>query len=233
MTDYEAAYRGVRERVTTLLRDRPDADVEQLAPGTPEWRVRDVVAHLGGVCDDIANGNMTGVATDPWTKAQVDKRRDWEFGRVLDDWTMHAGNVEPLLNDLGTPIGQMVFDAWTHEQDIRGALDEPGGRDSDAAAISLAWFCAVNVPMGSARAVGSERSNGNGSIEVIVEDGTFVLGGGERSGTLRTTRFELLRAITGRRSREQVRALDFDGPPLDELIFANEFFTPAARDIVE
>ena len=223
MTDYEGAYRGVRLRVTELLRDRPDVEVEQIAPATPEWRIRDVAAHMGGVCDDIANGNMAGVTTNAWTQAQVDKRHDWELRRVLDDWEGHAGTVEPMLNDIGQPIGQMVFDAWTHEQDIRGAFGEPGGRDSAAAEVAFTWFREAAGPAGI----------GGGTLEVVTESGTYAIGEGDPIRTLRASRFELLRTVTGRRSREQVEALDCDGPPLDAVLFDNDIFTPAARDIVE
>jgi uncharacterized protein (TIGR03083 family) len=203
VTDYESTYRELRLRVTELLCDRPDDVLEQVAPATPEWRVRDIVAHLGGVCDDIAHGNMNGVATDRWTQAQVDKRRGWPFDQVLDDWSEHASVVEPMLNGIGQPIGQMVFDAWTHEQDVRGALGEPGARDGAAADIAWEWFVTTN-----------------GSV-------------GERVATVRASRYELLRAITGRRSRAQVRALDVDGVELDSLLFVSDFFTPASNDIVE
>ena len=149
MTDYESAYRDVRLRVIDLLRDRPDDVLERIAPATPQWRVRDIVAHLGGVCDDIAHGNMDGVATDPWTQTQVQKRREWSFDRVLDDWSEHASVVEPMLNGIGQPIGQMVFDAWTHEQDVRGALGEPGAREGAAVDIAWDWFVATNGSAGA------------------------------------------------------------------------------------
>jgi len=220
MTDYAGTYREVRVRVTELLRDRSDAEVDQIVPGTPEWRVRDVVAHLGGVCDDISNANLAGVATNAWTQAQVEKRRDWEFPRVLDGWTEHARAVEPMLNDIGQPIGQMIFDAWTHEQDIRGALGEPGGRDSAALDIAFTWLSEANVSDGAA-------------LELVTDAGTFVVGSGAPVRTLRASRYEFLRAVTGRRSREQIGALECDGRPLDEILFDNAVFSPAARDIIE
>jgi uncharacterized protein (TIGR03083 family) len=203
VTDYESAYREVRLRVIDLLRDRPDEVLEQIAPATPQWRVRDIVAHLGGVCDDIAHGNMDGVATEPWTQAQVDKRRDWSFDRVLDDWSAQASTVEPMLNGIGQPIGQMVFDAWTHEQDVRGALGEPGAREGAAVDIAWDWFVATS-----------------GSV-------------GANLATVRASRYELLRAITGRRSLAQVRALDVDGVAVDGVLFMSDFFTPASSDLVE
>jgi uncharacterized protein (TIGR03083 family) len=203
VTDYESAYRELRLRVTDLLRDRPDDFLEQIAPATPAWRVRDVVAHLGGVCDDIAHGNMDGVASDPWTQAQVDKRRDWPFDQVLDDWSEHAATVEPMMNDIGLPMGQMVFDAWTHEQDVRGALGEPGARDGAAVDIAWEWLLASSP-----------------ELDKTVD-------------SVRASRYELLRAVTGRRSRAQVHALDVDGVELDDLPAFSDFFTPAANDIVE
>lgn len=45
--------------------------------------------------------------------------------------------VEEMMNDFPPiAVGQMVFDATTHEQDIRGALVAPGGRESDSLAIA-------------------------------------------------------------------------------------------------
>jgi uncharacterized protein (TIGR03083 family) len=203
VTDYESAYRDLRLRVTDLLHDRPDETLDQTAPATPAWRVRDVVAHLGGVCDDIAHGNMDGVATESWTQAQVDKRRDWPFDQVLADWSEHAGVVEPMLNGIGSPIGQLVFDAWTHEQDVRGALHEPGAREGPAVDIAWDWFIAESESVGA------------------------------RLTAVRASRYELLRGVTGRRSLAQMRALDENGAVLDGVLSMNGVFTPARSDIIE
>ena len=68
-----AAYRGVRERTTAMIKHAPADALEATAPATPKWRVRDVLAHLVGVTVDVAEGRIDGVATDPWTAAQVDR----------------------------------------------------------------------------------------------------------------------------------------------------------------
>lgn len=224
MSDYEAAYRDLRERVTELLADRTDAELEQVAPATPAWRVRDVVSHMAGVCDDITNGNMAGVATDAWTQAQVDKRAGWQPTQILDDWTKHAAAVEPQMNAFGQPIGQMVFDAWTHEQDMRGALGLVGGRDSSAMEISWEWFVQTNQ---------ANTPDESGALVLVTEIGEIRLGGDEPVATVRTSRFEILRAVTGRRSRAQLRGFEVDGRPLDDFVFLGDIFSPADRDIVE
>jgi uncharacterized protein (TIGR03083 family) len=227
VNDYETTYRDLRLRVIDLVGDQPSEVVEQLAPGTPEWRVRDVVAHLGGVCDDIAHGSLEGVASDAWTDAQVAKRRDWPFARVLDDWIEHAQVVEPMMNAIGHPMGQMLFDAWTHEQDVRGALGVPGARSGTAVELALQWLVDTNgagLPAGVLAPA---------PLRVIADGEELVLGSGEPGTTVRTSKFEFLRALAGRRSLDQVRALDAAGAPLESVLFFGGFFTPASRDIVE
>ncbi len=86
-----------------------------------------MVSHLAGICDDILNGNLDGVGTDRWTAAQVDKRRDWTVDRILTEWDEQGSTVEQMMSSFpGVTVGQMVYDAATHEHDIRGALDEAG-----------------------------------------------------------------------------------------------------------
>jgi uncharacterized protein (TIGR03083 family) len=230
VTDYEAAYRELRLRLTDLLHERPGDELEQVTPTCPEWRVRDLPAHLGGVCDDIAHGNMDGVATDAWTRAQVDKRRDWPFEQVLTDWSEHAAVVESMMNDIGQPMGQLVFDAWTHEQDARTALGVPCDRESAAVDVAFGWWVAT-----AQQFVGAGPDAGpTEAFRLVCETGEFDFGPGTPTQTLRASRFEFLRAITGRRSSAQVLAFAWDGnTPLDELVFTNELFSPATRDIVE
>jgi uncharacterized protein (TIGR03083 family) len=223
--DYASAYRELRERVTELLRTQSDAQLDATAPATPEWRVRDVAAHLAGVCDDVSHGNMDGVASDEWTGAQVAKRRDWPVDQLLDDWQEHAATVEAIMNDLGPAIGQMLADAATHEQDIRGALDAPGARESDALIIGFEWG------MGT---IGERlQREQQGTLQIEHEAGTSTLGADDPVTHLRATRFEVARSMAGRRSRAQMEAYGWEGPLGPDDILLATFFTPPARDLVE
>ena len=72
MTEVDAtacadAYRALRERVSELVRAADPTALDAVAPATPEWRVRDVFAHMVGVNSDIVSGTLAGVGTDPWT----------------------------------------------------------------------------------------------------------------------------------------------------------------------
>ena len=76
MTDYAQTYGALRSRVSDLVRGADEEHLERHTPAAPEWRVRDVVAHLSGITADINAGNLDGVATDAWTARQVDARRE-------------------------------------------------------------------------------------------------------------------------------------------------------------
>jgi len=223
--DYAAAYSDLRARLIELVRDRAETELTTVAPATPEWRVRDVVAHLVGVCDDVGNGNMEGIASDDWTSVQVVKRRDQRFAEVLAEWEERAPGVEELMRSAPVDAwGQMLADAATHEQDIRGAFGEPGGREAPAVAIGFDWGMRVR-----GKRIDEE---GDGALRIEHDHGTTIVGSGAPASTLRTTRFEVARAMAGRRSEAQMRAYEWDGPYVD-LVLWRETFTPPARDLVE
>src|SRR5215216_2435229 len=94
MTDHAQTYGALRTRVSDLVREADDEQLERHAPGAPEWRVRDLVAHLSGITADINAGNLEGVGTDAWTACQVDARRDWSMDRLLDEWDAEGRKVE-------------------------------------------------------------------------------------------------------------------------------------------
>jgi len=225
--DYATAYRELRERVTALVRVSSEGDLDRTAPATPEWRVRDILGHLAGVCDDVSHGRLEGVATDAWTDAQVAKRRDWSTDRLLADWAEHAEAIQPQMHAFPPiAVGQMVSDAFTHEQDIRGALGEPGGGDSTALEIAYDWS--------TDRLHDRLAATSGGTLVIETEAGTKTLGDGEPVSHLRANRLEIVRAATGRRSRAQLEALDRDGPFDPEgLLLSSTIFTPAATDLVE
>ncbi len=228
MTDYASAYRDLRTRVLELLRSRDAAALDVIAPATPEWRVRDIVAHLAGVCDDIAHGNLEGVASDEWTEVQVEKRRGWDLDALLADWETNGAVVEAMMNDFPPiAVGQMTFDATTHEQDLRGALGAPGGRESDSLAIAYDW--AVD------RLGERLDAAGNAPMRFETESGTRVAGTGDADATttLRSSRFDVLRSMSGRRSVAQVEALDWNTAPRPADLLLADFFVPPTADLLE
>lgn len=249
-----ATYAEGRERIAELLGDVSEEEAGTRVPTCPEWTVHDVVAHLAGACTDILNGNIEGVATDPWTAAQVEARRDRPLREVLDEWNEAGPQVEAFADNFPGRAGeQWLTDQVTHEHDIRGALGRPGGRDSGGLGIGLNFLVTAGL-------ASSLTARGLGPLEVRTEAEQWVIATGEETldfsqtvvahsmspdaeggdpdlepaASLSAPRFELFRALTGRRSAEQIRAFDWSGEA-DAYVPAFGYgpFTLSATDVVE
>jgi uncharacterized protein (TIGR03083 family) len=224
MTDYAQAYSALRSRVSDLVRTADPEQLERLAPAAPEWRVRDLVAHLSGITADVNAGNLDGVATDAWTARQVDTRRDWSIEQLLEEWDTEGAKVEAVMSSFPeVAIGQMTCDAATHEQDVRGGLERSGARDCDAVVIGCDWGLQV---------LAGVADPADATLHVETGAGTTTVGTGTRQIGVRVDRFELFRTMTGRRSLEQIRSFGWDGDPAAELLVL-PLFTPRATPLVE
>src|SRR3954466_15318376 len=153
-----ALYEQTRQRVVNLVREATFADsfaAVAPVPACPAWRVRDVIAHLNGLATDIAAGNLDGAATDAWTAAQVDARRDLSVEDLLAESDDVGPQLASFLDDFPGRYGaQVVADITVHEHDIRGALQRPGARDSAGVAHCLHFLLTTFVSPG-ARALGT------------------------------------------------------------------------------
>ena len=192
-------------------------------PLNPAWRVRDVVAHMIGVCEDSLARNFPdfsdpkerpeqATAREAWTQEQVDRRRDCSIDELLQEWDRLARQWESVLrqdpDDTGIDAAVRVaapLDVGCHLHDLRHALDEPGDRDAPitamAFAISRNWL-----------GMRLDRA-GLPAVRMRSTDREWVLGHRPVGVTVAGDRFDLFRAITGRRSHEQLLALAWDDDP--------------------
>jgi uncharacterized protein (TIGR03083 family) len=216
------SYRELRVRVTAIVGDTNPELLEAPAPATPEWRVRDVVAHLAGVADDVVNGRMEGIASDEWTAAQVDKRRDLSIAELVADWEQWSPGFEQMLAAGPMEItGQALYDAVTHEHDIRHALGRPGARESDAINQGWEWLVAIRT------------SRGAPPIRFVTDRGENISGAGTPALTVRASRFELVRATTGRRTRHEIDAYEWEPEADATLLLSAPFFTMRTESLGE
>jgi hypothetical protein len=214
MPEREAnAYHELRLRTAELVRETDPEAMDAIAPATPEWRVRDLLAHLAGVSVDAVEGRLDGVATDPWTAAQVDARRDVSIADILAEWDDYGAQFEAALVALPSALGgQAVFDAVTHEADMRHALATPGDRTGDGVAISFE-FCCLGRTAGDLPA-----------LRVLTERGEAIAGTGDPIATLETSQFEFIRASSGRRSAGEIAAYEWQGQVDPEILLVAPFF---------
>ena len=212
-----------RARITGLVTGLDDAAASTRVPACPEWTIKDVVAHLTGVCADILAGKLDGVATDPWTAAQVEARRAAPLDALLEEWAAAAAQVEPLVPMFPGRYGrQWIADITTHEHDLRAALDSPGARDSEATTVATDFFVGSFVKVAA-----------DVPLTVVAGDRSWSSAGDE-GAQLRGEPFELMRAVSGRRSLNQIRNLDWSEDPEPWLPhFTWGPFRPATTDLIE
>lgn len=219
-----AAYAGCRARIVDLTAELDADRAASAVPACPQWTVHDVVAHVTGVVDDALAGRLDGVATDPWTAAQVDARRATPIADIVAEWNAKAPAFEAVLDPIGDAGRQAVADLVTHEHDVRAALGAPGARGSDAMHIGLGFVAPLLVGAAAERGL---------SVRVRASDGA-VFGDADAAVELSGDAFSLLRAMTGRRSLRQLRELDWRGDADPVLpLFTFGPFQPSPVDINE
>jgi uncharacterized protein (TIGR03083 family) len=214
--------------LTALVADLDDAGAATPVPATPAWTVADVIAHLAGLTTDVTNGNVEGAGTDPWTEVQVRDRKGTPIAELLAEWDTNAPNVENLLATVTMPaVQRIIADLVTHEHDVRGALEQPGDRDSAGVDTALQLY----VLGLDARLKG----NNLGPLRLVAGIQEWVIGSGaeaEPQATVRADAFELFRAVSGRRSRTQVEDFDWEGDPAPFIEHFPQFAYPST-DLIE
>ena len=239
MADLAGAYRDARASLEGLLLSKADDALDAKVPACPEWSIKDTVAHVTGVAEGIVSGafpegaedawrdDERAARRDAWTARQVESRRGRSIRELFDEWNKHSEQLEPVLagtaplppgtNPLATPSA--VMDLAVHAQDIRGALGEPGDRDSGATKIG---FRAYLIWLGTRLAASNLPP-----LRVRAGEREFTTGEGEPGGTLAGDFFELFRLLSGRRTREQARALLVEGDAAAYLPLLTPYSWPA------
>ena len=184
-TDLGEFYRASRLRLADLV---DDTVAGRPVPATPAWQVHEVVAHLAGVMQDVATGNLEGVTTDPWTAAQVERARGKSVAQVVDEWAGGATGFEEFLSSPdGAQAGAAVIDVHAHETDIRSAL----GLAPELSDEVLGW-------LGSAM-----RDSFSGQVAAA----------GLPPVTIDMSDFELFRGRLGRRTADEICAFGWSADP--------------------
>jgi uncharacterized protein (TIGR03083 family) len=174
-----ASYDELRARVSDLMRSISTEQAQTVVPHCPQWTVKDCLAHMIGVPEDVISGQMDGVATDAWTDRQVQRHEHDLVDDLLAIWETNAPVFATILPHIPQPVlSQFMFDQTNHEQDIRAALKQPGGRDSSAVAVAEGFLR------------DSLSRNSDLAIALLADH--------------KLTGFEFLRSLSGRRSASQI-----------------------------
>jgi hypothetical protein len=216
------AYDESRVRIDKLTRTLAAEQLAVTVPCCPAWSVQDLVGHVTGALEDRCAARMPSGGFEEWTAEQVARHRGERVGDTLDRWASL-----PVEHTTDPPsLAALSFDAVSHEHDLYHALGVTGDRDTFA------------VRVGSARAV--ERMGamltgaGAPGVRLTTEDGEQLVDGEGTPLALTTTRFDVMRLVTGRVSRSQAEAMAWDGEPAPVLdaLFADGFFRLQPRDVL-
>lgn len=199
MTSTHDLYLQSKDTVTSLVTEE---NQHTMVPACPEWTLRDLLGHQAGEIEDGLNGNMDDLGAPHWTAAQVARHRHLDLDGVKAKWT--AG-LDAAGDAAAEMTGGAIADLVVHEFDVRGALGNTENRGGE--------IIAVSVPMYTGFLDGAFRANNIPALKLVTDVGETVIGEGEPAGELHTTGFELLRVATGRRSLDQIRALDWSVDP--------------------
>jgi uncharacterized protein (TIGR03083 family) len=225
--DLADAYEQTQANVAALVRDLPDARLGAFVPASPDWTVQDVVAHVTGIAADLGQGRIPmeldlvrslndetlAAQRESLTARQVEERRGRSIDEVIDEWDSHMPALLAMIRGeqpfpAPVPFAEaiIVTDLAVHAQDIRGALGTPGDRDSAAVSMALlSYVAAFGLKL---------REAGLPAMRFVYDGKERVAGDGEPAATLTARRFEVFRALAGRRSRDQILAMDWHGDPL-------------------
>ena len=209
MTDHLAStdlvvssYMELRSRVSDLLRSTPEQSGDLMVPACPEWNIRQLLSHMVGVPEDILTGNMEGVTTQAWTAAQVARHSGKSLDELAESYELTGQVFDDVLPRIASPMNsQMVMDAVTHELDLREALGDNGARSSSAVGVALSWL----------RFAFETRFPANTFDSIDVDE---------------TNEYELLRCLTGRRTRAELDAFGLDGAAIVEVLSGTPIAPP-------
>jgi uncharacterized protein (TIGR03083 family) len=211
--DCASLYRRERRALMELARSLSPEQLAIAVPATPDWMVKDVLAHLVGITADL-NAQRFGQeydSPDEWTDAQVTSRRDRTVDQLDDEWEREADAFEPGLSLLGYEIGShYIGDLLQHVVDVRAALGVTQADHGDALDAGLDFY--VDSFHGALLAAGVgpvvlRWSESHGAVTAGRESDDQ----DQTTARLDTTAFELFRTLGGRRSENQVRGLDWSG----------------------
>lgn len=221
------ALKADREAVLEICERLDDAGWA-LPSGCSGWSVQDVIGHMAAlywmVVDLTALPDTAGLPTEEAQEVLVASRREWDPGRVLEDYRkvseqaidnlsgMAGADFEIPLGDLGTYPAHLIanayaFDHFTH---IRADLFPPRGpltgsappADAVRADAAIDWIEAA-LPQQNAALVGQLPA----AIELIVDGPVarrITVGSGPPSASVRSDAMAFVRWTTQRGSWEDL-----------------------------
>jgi uncharacterized protein (TIGR03083 family) len=184
-----------QQRVIDLVADLPAERAALRVPACPDWTVRDLLSHMVGLGADVVAGDEPDDHNAEWTSRQVQVRRDRDVPALVAEWQAVA---EPLRAWMRANTVRPLNDVLIHEQDLRGALEVPGGQDAEGwAAIRERFTGRLAGRVGDLPPIALVGDDGWAWVSRDAVDDAAVV--------LQAPTFDLTRALVTRRSAAQLK----------------------------
>ena len=169
-----------------ILRQAPTAAFDRPTVCTG-WSVRDVLAHCSAALHHVAGGTMHGFSPEE-NQADVDERRPWPLGRLLDELLAGYTAAAPVVDAAGGRLDGVALGEWVHGGDVREPLGETDAYVSAGSELALELLIA--------------RSRRLPLVAVHLPEQAFTIGSIDQPGgraRLETDLETLVRLLSGRR----------------------------------
>lgn len=200
MSVYLETYRSTRDRILALAHDLDDETGSRSVPACPAWTCRDLITHVASMPIAISGGDIPGDDPDAWVDRVLDVNRALSIDELEVAWRSADEILAAIIDGPGLAL---YYDQVVHEHDLRGALGTPGARDQPEVSMTLQVSLDQIDP--------HIRAAGLTSLAVDVGDAVLQSHEGPRGCTITTTAWEATRALNGRRTADEVRALSHEG----------------------
>src|SRR5437762_389639 len=119
-TDWGELYRANIDAVAALAEGLSTQELSTRVPATPDWTVREVLAHLAGGPADALSGRMDGAPGPEWTRRHVGERAAYATADVVAEL---RGSVDAVAASVeGNARPALVWNAAVHHADLHEAL---------------------------------------------------------------------------------------------------------------
>lgn len=226
VADPASLYDALRRSFVGLVSGMSNEQLATIVPATPAWTVVDVLAHVVGITGDLNHGRFgQGMTADEWTATQVETRRGRSVDELAVEWDAEAPKFVDGLRTLGYPIGSHYLgDLLQHVADVRHALELPPPPGDETLVVATDFYLDSFDE--------SLRTAALGTVVITTGDETFATGVGETVAELSAPRYEVFRALGGRRSERQIRGMRWRGD-LDRVLLTVSPYPLPAHDITE
>ena len=245
MPDLASAFGEIRRSLVEQLAMLEEDDWRTPIPMRPSWSVKDTVAMLSGFALALTHGRWTDDYSDSWSdgsirdklhasfEAMIAERRDMSGPAILAEWESTAPMLERMMDGREPfPPGTQAFAPWGYlwavVQNAHNIWTALGviAKERDAEATRLCLESAVIWLDMRLTATGMP------ALRIRTASDEWVVGDGIPQATVTASAFDLFRALSGRRSIDQIRNFSWDGDA-EQYLKVFSPFEPPQEAIVE